>query len=114
MSQTCLSLSLSADTIPKSRRIFDLIRKLTCNRLEGEASSSRISKQEQKLTPEEYIRSKSAAVVSVKKNKKLDVDEFLETVASGQLQEKDIAKLLAGVVGWPGFRDVFTVSATEG
>ena len=30
-----------------------------------------------------------------------------------QITEDEITEMLAGVVGWPGFKDVFTVSARE-
>ena len=44
------------DTIPKSRRVYDLIRKLTCGRLNGIKQGTRIAKgQTKKLSVEEYF-----------------------------------------------------------
>ena len=45
------------DTIPKSRRVYDLIRKLTCGRLNGEKQGIRISKGPTKnLSVDEYFK----------------------------------------------------------
>ena len=45
------------DTIPKSRRVYDLIRKLTCGRLNGIKHGTRIAKEtSKKLSVEEYFK----------------------------------------------------------
>ena len=48
------------DTIPKTRRVYDLIRKLTCGRLNGEEQRIRKKKgPEKKLNVDEYFKKRS-------------------------------------------------------
>ena len=100
------------DTIPKSRRVFDLIRKLTCNRLKGVEGQVTISKQDSKWSAKSYLKRKARS-----HEEDADVTEradVLERAAAGGLTEGDVASLTAGLVGWPGFSDVFTISALQG
>ncbi len=49
------------DTIPASRRVYDLIRKLTCNRLEGERAEVRVADLTHlrtRHTPESYLKAR--------------------------------------------------------
>ena len=47
------------DTIPRSRRVYDLIRKLTCNRLDGVQGQVSISKHDSKRSMETYLKRKA-------------------------------------------------------
>ena len=57
------------DTIPKSRRVYDLIRKLTCNRIDGMEGEIKIS-SDSKRSVEKYLERKCRASD--------DVDERLD------------------------------------
>jgi hypothetical protein len=107
-----------ADTIPQSRRVFDLIRKLTCNHLEGQEAVVRVIKKQTKHTAESYLRAKEKITPpqDEKRGDKLDSKAFLGVLesATGRLDDDKVAELLRGVVGWPGFRDVFAVSSSAG
>ena len=101
------------DTIPKSRRVYDLIRKLTCNRLDGDQGEVKISTRDSKRSVEKYLKRKARAeqeAVVVKD----DVGEVLEIASKENLSEEKTLGLIAGLIGWPGFRDVFTISALNG
>jgi len=108
------------DTIPKSRRVYDLIRKLTCNRLDGEEGQSvKISKRDSKRSVEKYLKRKEWVdkEESVKEKSSVvkdDVGELLEIAKNENLSEEKTLRLIAGLLGWPGFRDVFTISALNG
>jgi len=43
-----------------------------------------------------------------------DVSDVLEIAGREGLSEEKTAGVIAGLLGWPGFRDVFTVSALKG
>ena len=103
------------DSIPKSRRVFDLIRKLTCNRLDDGSGVVKIAPSDSKFSMEKYLRRKEQALT--KREAESEVEKFgdiLEIARSERLSEERCSSLTAGLVGWPGFRDVFTVSALQG
>lgn len=102
------------DTIPKSRRVFDLIRKLTCNRLEGEQGQIKISKHDNKRSVESYLKRKSRIEEEEATHVKEDVSDILEIAGKEGLSEQKTSSLTSGLLGWPGFSDVFTVSALNG
>jgi len=96
------------DTIPKSRRVYDLIRKLTCNRLDGVEGEVKISKYSKKSV-EKYLQRKTRA-----EEKEETSGGVLSEAKSGELTEDDVSRLTAGLLGWPGFSEVFTISALNG
>ena len=102
------------DTIPRSRRMYDLIRKLTCNRLDGVQGEVNITKDpESRKSAEAYLRKKS------KKSEDQDdgvdkLNHIIETSRSSHVSESDVSQLTSDLIGWPGFRDVFTISALNG
>ena len=52
------------DTIPKSKRVYDLIRKLTCGRLNGVEQGIRINKgPAKKLTLDDYFKKREKRFV---------------------------------------------------
>ena len=52
------------DTIPRSRRVYDLIRKLTCGRLNGEEQNIRkIKGPEKKLNVDQYFKRRAKRYV---------------------------------------------------
>ena len=102
------------DTIPKSRRVFDLIRKLTCNRLDGEEGQVKISNHDSKRSVETYLKRKERAEEEQAPTIQNDVSDVLEIAGREGLSEEKTAGVIAGLLGWPGFRDVFTVSALKG
>ncbi|TRY67736.1 hypothetical protein TCAL_09816 [Tigriopus californicus] len=100
------------DTIPKSRRVYDLIRKLTCNRLRNQVTSTRILPQPDPRSVESYLKSKEKAKPV---EKKVRNEDFLATLQATEiLTETKVAELTEGVVGWPNFTEVFTISALSG
>ena len=132
----CILVLNKMDTIPRSRRVYDLIRKLTCNRLDGVEGQLNI-KQEGRKTLENYLKTKAAEsedekhetlrnieiiqsmvkrqriIESKRLNEESVPDDVLEK-AHRRLTEEDVSALTSGLVGWPGFRDVFSVSALTG
>ena len=132
----CILVLNKMDTIPRSRRVYDLIRKLTCNRLDGVEGQLNI-KQEGRKTLENYLKKKAAEsedekhetlrnieiiqsmgerqriIESKRLNEEPVPDDVLEK-AHRRLTEEDVSALTSGLVGWPGFRDVFSVSALTG
>ena len=104
------------DTIPKSRRVYDLIRKLTCNRIDGMEGEIKIS-SDSKRSVEKYLERKCRASDDV--DERLDrrgteMSQILSEARAGGLTEEETSRLTAGLVGWPGFREVFTISALNG
>lgn len=104
------------DTIPRSRRIYDLIRKLTCNRIDGDQGQVKISKHDSKRSVETYLKRKERQSSEKEDDAKdTEVDNILEISGNvSEMTEEKCAGLTAGLLGWPGFKDVFTVSALEG
>ena len=102
------------DTIPRTKRFLDLIRKLTCNHLEGRRSSSRTLTSRKTPSLEDYLETKSNT--EKKREKSLENIEFLTDVREKNFSftERNLDRTLEGVLGWPNFRDVFVVSSTEG
>jgi len=78
------------DTIPKSRRVFDLIRKLTCNRLDGEQGQLKITK-DSKRSVESYLKRKARSEEKVEQSD--DVSDVLEIASKGGLTEEKNFKL---------------------
>ena len=104
------------DTIPKSRRVYDLIRKLTCNRLEGVEGEVTISK-DSKRSVEKYLERKTRSSEGELMGKGEGASSFSQILSEARragLTEEDVSRLTAGLVGWPGFREVFTISALNG
>jgi len=103
------------DTIPKSRRVYDLIRKLTCNRLDGdEGQVVKISQRDSKRSVDQYLKRKERRNSEESVVVKDDISELLEIAKKENLSEERTLGLIAGLLGWPGFRDVFTISALNG
>jgi len=101
------------DTIPKSRRMFDLIRKLTCNRLDGEEGQVKISKHDSRRSIDTYLKRKERGEEELLSSVKRESD-VLEVARRKRLTEEETSNLITGLIGWPGFTDVFTVSALKG
>ena len=60
-----------------------------------------------------YLKRKEAALAG-EKEAVTDFPDVLEAARRGGLTEARVGGLTAGLLGWPGFRDVFTVSALTG
>ena len=103
------------DTIPRSRRMYDLIRKLTCNRLDGVQGEVNITKDtESRKSTEAYLKKKSKKIEEVKDASFDRINKIIETSKSSHVSESDVHELTSELIGWPGFRDVFTISALKG
>lgn len=117
------------DTIPKSKRVYNLIRKLTCGRLNGIEQEARyIRGPEKKVTVDDYFKKRSKRLeentghqenIAPKSRIISSYDDLLEVLYENKYQEEaiyteTIDQLTRGLVGWPGFQDVFTVSALHG
>ena len=114
------------DTIPRSRRVYDLIRKLTCNRLDGVEGQVAISKNDSKFSMETYLKRKAREMENMSDMKEHvmrnedstttsdRMSDILKVAGNDVLTEDTVHELTAGLVGWPGFRDVFTISALTG
>ena len=102
------------DEIPKSRRIFDLIRKLTCNHLDdGQATVKITHGDTEGCSVKKYLKRKERALDGSNDGIN-DYPDILRIARAGSITEERCRGLTAGLVGWPGFRDVFTVSALNG
>jgi len=105
------------DTIPKSRRIYDLIRKLTCNRLEDGSGQVKISQHDPKWNVESYFKRKERIAKKEgedREQEKLTVKDVLDEVREGKVRNTRADTLITGMIGWPGFKDVFSISAKTG
>lgn len=117
------------DTIPKSRRVYDLIRKLTCGRLNGEEHGMRkIKGPDKKLNVDEYFKKRAKRSELLNRRDKShnnastvieSYDDLLEVLYSSraeknQVYNETIEEICRGLVGWPGFENVFTISALHG
>ena len=103
------------DTIPRSRRMYDLIRKLTCNRLDGVQGEVSITKDtESKRSTEAYLKKKSKKCEDQDDDSSDRLNQIMETSKSSHVSENDVSELTSDLIGWPGFRDVFTISALKG
>ena len=155
------------DTIPKSKRVYDLIRKLTCGRLNGVEQGIRINKgPAKKLTLDDYFKKREKRFVleiiltlqikfnfnnnilrvSSKDTKRYNLGTFFSRLAKcndessdmastgrviasyddllqvlyeikgqeNEIRTRSIEELTKGLVGWPGFQEVFTTSALKG
>ena len=99
------------DTIPKSRRVLDLIRKLTCNHLSGDQrASTRIKQSQRKHSAESYLRSKETPKIPGSVEAQIStVQDFLsqlENANVANLSDSSIEHLTQGMVGWPKFSEV--------
>ena len=102
------------DTIPRSRRVYDLIRKLTCNRLNGVEGEVKIN-TDSKRSVENYLKRKQRASEGTEETPDGDsFDRILSQAKTERLTEDDVSRITAGLLGWPGFREVFTISALNG
>jgi GTP-binding protein Era len=110
------------DTIPKARRNYDLIRKLTGEHIDGVPAQPKVQKKEaEKQSVDAYLESKEkkSSSSSVKRGTTSEhMRSFYETVMTRERkhpwQDHELDELLQGKVGWPAFREVFAVSATTG
>lgn len=87
----------------RSRRIFDLIRKLTCNRVEGEEESRiKISTHDSKMSIHNYIKRKERAASNQDFSEETtplevsDIDEIYQIAKKEKLTEMDAASLTKG------------------
>jgi len=102
------------DEIPKSRRVFDLIRKLTCNHLDdGQATVKITHADTEGCSVNKYLKRKERALEESPDGIK-DYPDILRIARTCTLTEDRCRGLTAGLLGWPGFRDVFSVSALTG
>ena len=111
------------DTIPKSRRVYDLIRKLTGAHMDGVPTPTNIADlNPSKMKADAYMKFKErvpeAAEEGRAARRKTTIDDmqslYLRTRNGFDGSELELEDLLAGKVGWPGFKEVFTLSATDG
>jgi len=101
------------DQIPKSRRIFDLIRKLTCNHLDDGKATVKITHGDTEGCSVNKFKRKEKALEKGPEGIN-DYPDILRIARSSPLTEDRCRGLTAGLLGWPGFRDVFSVSALTG
>ena len=102
------------DEIPKSRRVFDLIRKLTCNHLDdGQATVKITHADTEGCSVNKYLKRKERVLEEIPDGIK-DYPDILRIARTCTLTEDRCRGLTAGLLGWPGFRDVFSVSALTG
>ena len=102
------------DQIPKSRRVFDLIRKLTCNHLDDGRATVKITHGDTEgCSVNKYLKRKEKALEKGPDGIH-DYPDILRIARSSTLTEDRCRGLTAGLLGWPGFRDVFSVSALTG
>merc|ERR1711971_30731 len=81
------------DTIPKSRRMYDLIRKLTCNRLDGVQGEVIITKDTEAIkSTEAYLKKKS--MKGADQDDGFDrLNQIMETSKSSHVSESDVSQL---------------------
>ena len=102
------------DQIPKSRRVFDLIRKLTCNHLDdGQATVKITLADTEGCSVDKYLKRREKSLEETPGGIK-GYPDILRIARGKSLTEDRCRGLTAGLLGWPGFRDVFTVSALTG
>jgi len=121
------------DTIPHSGRVYDLIRKLTCGQLEGKKQVLKFKAGPQKPDPlDVYFKKREKRAQKLESENTYEGDEtnkqpqklvvrsyddilrLLREEVSGYNLDELIHNLCLGLPGWPGFRDVFTISALNG
>jgi len=106
------------DAIPRNRRLYDLIRKLTCNRLDVGTTQIKISEHDPKWNVESYLkrlkRISNQGGAESKKDEDMSAIVVLEEARQGKVKDDRAETLITGLLGWPGFRDVFSISAKDG
>jgi len=110
------------DTLTGGRNPLDLIRKLTCNHLEGVSSDVFISDRDLQFRPkpsaEAYLKARETSKrASGGSEARLTAADFLKELKSRNGQEwsdEELGRKLRRVVGWPGFSQVFSVSSVSG
>jgi len=105
------------DAIPRNRRLYDLIRKLTCNRLDVGTTQIKISEHDPKWNVESYLkrlkRISNQRGAESKKDEDMSAIVVLEEARQGKVKDDRAETLITGLLGWPGFRDVFSISAKD-
>jgi len=124
------------DTVPHSQKMYELIRKLTCGQLEGQRQVIKTDYgKERPISVDGYFkkRQKKQDKLHLKKGEQADsngneysvghqtdkikirsYDDLMRVIqsdTSGYDMDEMVEDLSMGLAGWPGFRDVFTVSA---
>ncbi|XP_023323160.1 GTPase Era, mitochondrial [Eurytemora carolleeae] len=115
----CILVLNKIDSMPESRRIFDLIRKLTCNRLDNESGEIKISKTDPKWSVESYLKHKKRRSLLCAEEERMEVERrsmesIINEAKDGMVEDERALELVQGLLGWPGFRDVFSISALKG
>jgi small GTP-binding protein len=126
------------DELPESRPVLDLVRKLTCNHLDGVDTTARPllkkPRRKKELTTEHYLKrlegresdgvrqpdrlledgsSARSSKATVRSGE--TVADFLLDVRANAKEwtDDELTARLRRVVGWPGFREVFAVSVVD-
>lgn len=108
------------DAMPTKRNIYDLIRKLTCNRLDDNSTEVKISQHDPKWNVEAYLKRKKSIAKHAAEDEtssstdNMSVSDVLTEAARDRVSEERAEVLIKGMIGWPGFRDVFSISAKDG
>eukprot|EP00088_Acartia_fossae_P051224 TRINITY_DN5755_c0_g1_i5.p1 TRINITY_DN5755_c0_g1~~TRINITY_DN5755_c0_g1_i5.p1 ORF type:complete len:454 (-),score=85.16 TRINITY_DN5755_c0_g1_i5:583-1803(-) len=111
------------DVMPQKRYTYDLIRKLTCNTLiDGVGGDIKLSSQDPKWNVESYVKrlqksmkyEENSEGKDEKDYKKMTYQKILTECRQGPVKDDRANELIKGMIGWPGFSDVFCISAKTG
>lgn len=113
------------DLLSKERPLYKLIRKLTCGHLEGvaQAQPGKNQLEHVKVSADTYLKRKLKEEQKVVIKDEVDdadvirirsYSDFLGVLKNNLLTDSLVTQLTNGLVGWPGFKEVFAVSALEG
>lgn len=109
------------DVMPKKRTVWNLIRKLTCNRLDdgksGQIKSSNIKAKDNVEAYMKKIKQKGNHEDWDEGTGKSDdkgMQKMLHECSEGPVTDSRAEELTKGLLGWPGFRDVFCIAAKKG
>uniref|UniRef100_A0A0K2TDZ2 GTPase Era, mitochondrial n=1 Tax=Lepeophtheirus salmonis TaxID=72036 RepID=A0A0K2TDZ2_LEPSM len=105
------------DTIPTSKRIYNLIRKLSLDSLQGQRASTEIFKTKEHLISKYFSSPKNTSTQSLDGVIIKGYDGLVNLIKSETDSIKKrilINDLVKDLKGWPGFRDIFTISALNG